>query len=47
MAPSLIAVMGWAGGTQAQQIFIYPQRGQSPEQQQRARFQCHQWAAER
>ena len=26
MGPSLIAVMAWAGGAQAQQIFVYPQR---------------------
>ena len=30
----------------AQQLFIYPQRGQSPEQQQRDRFDCHQWAVQ-
>src|SRR5215471_1767134 len=30
----------------AQQMFIYPQRGQTPEQQQRDRFECHQWAVQ-
>ena len=30
----------------AQQMFIYPQRGQSPEQQQRDQFECHQWAVQ-
>jgi hypothetical protein len=35
-----------AAGAWAQQLFIYPQRGQSPEQQQRDRFECHQWAVQ-
>jgi hypothetical protein len=35
-----------AAGAGAQQLFIYPQRGQSPEQQQRDRFDCHQWAVQ-
>jgi hypothetical protein len=30
----------------AQQLFIYPQRGQSPQQQQQDRFECHQWAVQ-
>ena len=46
MAPSLIAVVAWTSGAQAQQVFVYPQRGQSPEQQQRDRFECHQWAVQ-
>lgn len=44
IVPSLIAALAWAAGAQAQKVFIYPQRGQSPEQQQRDRFDCHQWA---
>ena len=28
----------------AQQIFVYPTRGQSPEQQNRDRYECHTWA---
>jgi hypothetical protein len=35
LAPSLIAGVAWTGGAHAQQIFVDPQRGQSPEQQQR------------
>jgi hypothetical protein len=46
MGPSLIAALAWAGGAQAQQVFVYPQRGQSPEQQQRDRSECHQWAVQ-
>jgi hypothetical protein len=33
-------------GAWAQQLFIYPQRGQSPQQQQQDRFECHQWAVQ-
>jgi hypothetical protein len=46
IALPLIAGVAWAGGAHAQQIFVYPQRGQSPEQQQRDRFECHQWAVQ-
>jgi len=35
-----------AAGAWAQQLFIYPLRGQSPQQQQQDRFECHQWAAQ-
>jgi hypothetical protein len=30
----------------AQQVFIYPQKGQSPQQQQQDRFECHQWSVQ-
>src|SRR5215467_5341962 len=30
----------------AEQLFIYPQRGQSQQQQQQDRFECHQWAVQ-
>ena len=30
----------------AQQIFIYPTKGQSPEQQNRDRYECHTWAVQ-
>ena len=46
MVPSLLAALAWAAAAQAQQVFVYPQRGQSPEQQQRDRFECHQWAVQ-
>jgi hypothetical protein len=38
---ALVTVSAWA-----QQIHIYPQRGQSPQQQQQDRFECHQWAVQ-
>ena len=36
----------FAAGAGAQQLFIYPQRGQSAQQQQQDRFECHQWAVQ-
>ena len=30
----------------AQQIFMYPTKGQSPEQQNRDRYECHTWAVQ-
>lgn len=41
LASALVAAGAWA-----QQLFIYPQRGQSPQQQQQDRFECHQWAVQ-
>ncbi len=38
---ALVAAPAWA-----QQIHIYQQRGQSPQQQQQDRFECHQWAVQ-
>lgn len=46
MAAPLVVALAWAGGAQAQQIFAYPQRGQSAEQQKRDEFECHQWAVQ-
>jgi hypothetical protein len=28
------------------QVYVYPQQGQSPEQQQRDQGECHQWAVQ-
>jgi len=33
------------GPPEGENIFVYPQRGQSPEQQANDRYECHQWAA--
>jgi hypothetical protein len=46
MAAPLVTALVWAGGAQAQQLFVYPQRGQSTEQQKRDQFECHQWAVQ-
>jgi uncharacterized protein YcfJ len=32
--------------TFAQQQFVYPGKGQSPQQQQKDEFECHQWAVQ-
>jgi Glycine-zipper domain len=45
---AVVAVVGVlvAAPAVAQQVHIYPQRGQSPQQQQQDRFECHQWAVQ-
>src|SRR5215475_14478965 len=43
-AVTLASVFGAA--TSFAQLFIYPQRGQSAQQQQQDRFECHQWAVQ-
>lgn len=35
-----------ATATSAQQLFIYPLKGQTQQQQQQDRFECHQWAVQ-
>ena len=40
----LLAVM--TGPTLTQQTFIYPARGQSPEQQQKDQYECSSWATQ-
>ena len=34
------------GSALGQNLYIYPQRGQSPEQQDRDRYACHSWAVQ-
>lgn len=45
VAAALVSALSVASAW-AQQLFIYPQKGQSPEQQQQDRFECHQWAVQ-
>ena len=40
LTSALVAASAWA------QVNIYPQRGQSPQQQQQDRFECHQFAVQ-
>jgi Glycine zipper len=35
-----------AASATAQEIFTYPAKGQSPEQQDRDRYECHHWAVQ-
>jgi hypothetical protein len=43
-----VAIIAVLAGAQAlaQQTFVYPARGQSPQQQQKDEFECYQWAAQ-
>src|SRR5262245_57556509 len=43
---ALLLSAGLLTSAVAQQLYVYPQRGQSLEQQQRDRFDCHQWAVQ-
>lgn len=46
-APLLLAVMApSAGAPLAQDLFAYPNEGQSQEQQEQDKFACYQWARE-
>ena len=40
------ATFAASAGLSAQELFIYPKDGQSAEQQQKDRYECHVWAAE-
>ncbi|HTQ25910.1 MAG TPA: glycine zipper family protein [Candidatus Binataceae bacterium] len=35
-----------AAAAQSGQMYIYPQKGQSPEQQEKDRYSCHTWAVQ-
>jgi hypothetical protein len=41
----LVGVIGWASLALAQ-AYVYPERGQSPQQQQKDRADCHAWAVQ-
>ena len=42
----LLAILMISGPALGQDIFIYPTRGQSPQQQDRDRYECHSWAVQ-
>lgn len=42
---SLAIVLAWAS-VSAAQLYVYPDRGQSPEQQSRDKGDCHVWAVQ-
>jgi len=44
-ALALVVAAAFAAGTSAQQ-FVYPAKGQSPEQQKKDEGECHVWAAQ-
>jgi hypothetical protein len=39
-------VLVWGGAALGQGLIIYPERGQSPQQQQQDQAQCHAWAVQ-
>jgi hypothetical protein len=39
-----LLVLGMVGWTHAQSLYVYPAKGQSPEQQNRDQYECHNWA---
>lgn len=41
-----LLLLPMAFGAAAQQLYIYPDKGQSQEQQNQDRFECHQWAVQ-
>lgn len=46
VATVLISAVVLPATATAQQMFIYPDRGQSPQQQQKDRGECHVWAVQ-
>ena len=44
LAIVVLPVLLLAGSSHAQDIYIYPAKGQSHEQQDRDRYECHSWA---
>ena len=43
----LILLCGLSTSLLAQELFIYPQKGQSQEQQEKDKYECYQWARQR
>ncbi|MGH8260536.1 MAG: DUF6515 family protein [Steroidobacteraceae bacterium] len=43
--PDASAATAQAPGPSGEQLFIYPNNGQSPDQQARDRYECHSWAS--
>jgi hypothetical protein len=44
MTAAMVAAALVSSEVLPQQAFVYPSRGQSPQQQQKDEFDCHQWA---
>ena len=43
---AIVAALGLAATVKAQDLFIYPAKGQSQEQQDKDRYECHSWAVQ-
>ena len=46
VAVTFCAATGFSSAGFGQQLFTYPAKGQSPEQQSRDRYECHSWAVQ-
>lgn len=46
LAGTLCLAVLFSAPAWAQDLFIYPTKGQGPEQQERDRFECHSWAVQ-
>jgi len=46
IAGALVLALTTPSAVVGQELFIYPDRGQSPEQQSMDKFQCYQWAVQ-
>ena len=46
LVPAAVAALLASAPALPQQNFVYPGRGQSPQQQQKDEFECHQWAVQ-
>ena len=44
LVPAAVAALLASAPALPQQRFVYPAKGQSPQQQQKDEFECHQWA---
>jgi hypothetical protein len=45
-AGALVAALAMPWAASAQQLIVYPDKGQSQQQQQQDRYQCHTWAVQ-
>lgn len=46
MAVAVLLIVSSSDGAVAQDLYIYPQKGQSAEQQDQDRYNCHTWAVQ-
>ena len=44
LTPFLTVTYFFAGAAMAADLYVYPQKGQSPEQQQKDQYECYAWA---
>ena len=47
VAGLVVLLVGLALPASAQELFVYPEKGQSAEQQEKDEFECYRWARDR